>query len=170
MLGQVKEEGWILASNNQRQLKFSGHIVKENSLERLVFEGKIKALRSKGRQRKKYLDDLVAAVGCLRKGELFHLTQERERLRCMVVKVNRHGTTRRSYARDAVLDMLANGLVINQNIKWCFVYGCRENSEAQGQKRKIRPPASEARRKFSGLETNCGKLLLVSFMRRPDLE
>ena len=37
-------------------------------------EGKIDGLRARGRQRKKYLDDLVAAVGCLRKGELFHLT------------------------------------------------------------------------------------------------
>ena len=38
------------------------------------------------------------------------------------------------------------------------------------QKGKRRPTASEASRKFQGLETNFGKLLLVYFMRPPDLE
>ena len=38
--------------------------------------------------RKKYLDDLVVVVGCLWKGELFHLTQGRERFRCMVANGN----------------------------------------------------------------------------------
>jgi len=67
---------------------FFGHVVRENGLEKLVLEGKIDGLRSRGRQRKKYLDDLVAAVGCLRKGELFHLTQDRERFKCIVANVN----------------------------------------------------------------------------------
>ena len=54
-----------------------------------VLERKIDGSRSRRRQRKKYLDDdLVAAVGCLRKGELFHLTEDRERFRCMVTNVN----------------------------------------------------------------------------------
>ena len=88
VLGQVKEEQRIFASITQRQLKFFGHIIRENNLERLVLEGKIYGSRSRGRQRKKYLDDLVAAAGCLWKGELFHLTQDRERFRCMVANVN----------------------------------------------------------------------------------
>ena len=41
MLGQVKEEQQILVSITQRQLKFFGHIVRENNLEGLVLEGKI---------------------------------------------------------------------------------------------------------------------------------
>ena len=49
------EEQRILASITQRQLKFFGHIIRENNLERLVLEGKIDGSRSKGRQRKKYL-------------------------------------------------------------------------------------------------------------------
>ena len=57
VLGQVKEEQQILVSITQRQLKFFGHIVRENNLERLVLEGKIDGSRSRGRQRKKYLDD-----------------------------------------------------------------------------------------------------------------
>ena len=36
-----------------------------------------------------------------------------------------------------------------------------ENSEAPGHERKMRPPASEASRKFQVLENNFGKLLLV---------
>ena len=87
VLGQVKEEQQILVSITLRQLKFFGHIVRENNLERLVLEGKIDGSRSRGRQRKKYLDDLVAAVGCLWKGELFHLAQDRKRFRCMVINV-----------------------------------------------------------------------------------
>jgi len=88
VLAKVREERQILTSITQRQLKFFGHIVRENSLEKLVMEGKIDGSRSRGRQRKKYLDNLVAAVGCLRKGELFHLTQDRERFKCMVANVN----------------------------------------------------------------------------------
>ena len=88
VLGQVKEEQRILASITQRQLKFFGHIIRENNLERLVLEGKIDGSRSRGRQGKKYLDDLVVAAGCLWKGELFHLTLDRERFRCMVANIN----------------------------------------------------------------------------------
>jgi len=88
VLAKVREERQILTSITQRQLNFFGHIVRENSLEKLVMEGKIDGSRSRGRQRKKYLDNLVAAVGCLRKGELFHLTQDRERFKCMVANVN----------------------------------------------------------------------------------
>ena len=88
VLGQVKEEQRILASITQRQLKFFGDIIRENNLEILVLEGKMDGSRSRGRQRKKYLDDLVAAVGCLWKGELFHLTQDRERFRWMIANVN----------------------------------------------------------------------------------
>ena len=53
-----------------------------------MLEGKIDGSRSRGRQREKYLDDLVATVGCLRKGKLFHLAQDRERFKCMVANVN----------------------------------------------------------------------------------
>ena len=51
VLGQDKEEQQILVSITQRQLKFFGHIVRENNLERLVLEGKIDGSRSRGRQK-----------------------------------------------------------------------------------------------------------------------
>ena len=78
VLRQVKEQRRILTSITQRQPIFFGHTISDNSLERLVLEGKTDRSISRGRQRKKYLDDLVAAVGCLRKGEPFHLTQDRD--------------------------------------------------------------------------------------------
>ena len=70
MLAKVKEEQQILTSITQRQLKFFGRVVREDGLEKLVLEGKIDGSRSRERQRKKYLDDLVAAAGTLRKREL----------------------------------------------------------------------------------------------------
>ena len=42
-------------------------------------EKDLRGCRSRWRQRKKYLDDLVATIGCLRRGELLNLTQDRER-------------------------------------------------------------------------------------------
>ena len=54
-------------------MKFFGYIIRENSLEKLALEGLKMVQDPEGRQRKKYLDDLVATMGCLRKGELFHL-------------------------------------------------------------------------------------------------
>ena len=62
VLGQVNEERWILTSITQRQLKCFGHIVRENSFEKLVSEGKVGGSRSRRGQRKNYLDDLLAGV------------------------------------------------------------------------------------------------------------
>ena len=81
-------EASISNNHHSKTTKIFGHVVRENGLEKLVLEGKIDGLRSRGRQRKEHLDDLVAAVGCLRKGELFHLTQDRERFKCIVANVN----------------------------------------------------------------------------------
>ena len=50
---------------HKRQLKYFGQILAENNLERVVLEGKIDGSKSRRRQRKKYLYDQVAAVGCL---------------------------------------------------------------------------------------------------------
>ena len=48
--------------------------------------------------------------------------------------------------------------------------GRRENSKAPEQKRKMSPPAREAIENSQDLEISFGKLLLVYFMRPPDLE
>ena len=40
VLGKVTEEQRILISITLRQVKFSGHIIRENSFEKLVLEGK----------------------------------------------------------------------------------------------------------------------------------
>ena len=48
--------------------------------------------------------------------------------------------------------------------------GHLEKSEAPGQKRKMRPPAIEASRKFYSLELYNGRLFLVYLMRPPHLE
>ena len=90
-----KNDGFLHLSLRDNGNVF-GQIIRENSLERLVLEGKIDGSRSRVRQRKN-LDDLVSAVECLRKKEHFHLAQEREIFKCVVVSVNGHGTTRRRY-------------------------------------------------------------------------
>ena len=74
-------------SITERQLKVFGEIVRENSLEKLVLEGKVDASRSGGKQRKKNLDDQVAVAGCLRKSELFLPTQDSERFKCIVINI-----------------------------------------------------------------------------------
>ena len=41
VLGKIKEERQIPTTITKRQLKFFGHVVRENGLEKLVLEGKI---------------------------------------------------------------------------------------------------------------------------------
>ena len=55
----MKKMSWMdknqLKSSLQRQLRFVGHIVGEDSIEKLSLEGKVKGYRSRGKQRKDFL-------------------------------------------------------------------------------------------------------------------
>ena len=67
--GQVKEERRIVTSITQRQLKWFEHLIRENSLERLVLEGKIDCSRSRGRE-KEVVNDLVLRWDAYGRGAL----------------------------------------------------------------------------------------------------
>ena len=49
------KEQKLLKTSLQRQLRFVGHIVGEDSIEKLSLEGKVKGYRSRGKQRKYFL-------------------------------------------------------------------------------------------------------------------
>ena len=51
-----------------------------------------------------------------------------------------------------------------QTVKGSRKQGHRENVDAPGQKRKMKPTTSEAAENFQSLEINYGKLLVVEFM------
>jgi len=88
VLEKVRQQRQMIKRITERQLRFLGHIVREDNLEELVLEGKIDGSRSRGQQRKKYLDNLALAAGNIRKGELLHLAQDRTRFRIMVANVS----------------------------------------------------------------------------------
>ena len=52
----------------------------------------------------------------------------------------------------------------------CPIQGRQENSEVPGQNRKTTPLRAKREGNFLSREINFGKLLLVHFMRPPDLE
>ena len=73
-----------------RQLKFLGHIIRENELEKLVLAGRVEGKRARGRQRKKYIDSLLADVkGVTSAVQLIRLAEDRERWRSMVAHVKK---------------------------------------------------------------------------------
>jgi len=64
VLQMVKKERSLLRTIRKRQLKFVGHVIRKEGLEKLILEGKIEGKRQRGRQRLRYMDGLASAVGC----------------------------------------------------------------------------------------------------------
>ena len=84
---QIEEiERRLTVTVRKRQLSFVGHIVRRDSLERLVLEEKIKGKRQRGRQRMKFLEDLALTVGCS-VVELLRCTGDRIGFRKVVANV-----------------------------------------------------------------------------------
>ena len=72
----------------QRQLRFLGHTIREESIEKLAIEGKVEGKRARGRQRLTYIDGLTSVlVGDLRANDLLHGAQDRKRFQNMVANV-----------------------------------------------------------------------------------
>eukprot|EP00795_Rhopilema_esculentum_P000561 gene561-biopygen7121 len=88
VLDKVKEKIMLLTTVFQRQLRFAGHVVREDGLEKLVLEGKIEDVNARGRQRKVLSDDLALKAGNLKKGELLYLAQDSKRVRRVVANVS----------------------------------------------------------------------------------
>ena len=74
----------------ERQMRFVGHVMRENDLERTVTTGRVEGRRARGRQRMKYMDSLMKDVRDVQTvGELMRMTEDRERWRTMTAYVRR---------------------------------------------------------------------------------
>ena len=79
------EERTLMKAIRQRQLRFLGHTIHEESIEKLAIEGKVEGKRARGRQRLTYMDGLTSVVvGNLRANNLLHAAQDRKGFRNMV--------------------------------------------------------------------------------------
>ena len=76
VLEMIGEERKLLKTIRQRQLRFIGHIVREDLIKKLSLEGKVEGCRSRGRQRQDFLQGLAKAVG-MKTMELLWLAQDR---------------------------------------------------------------------------------------------
>ena len=56
------EERTLMKSIRQRQLRFLGYTIREESIEKLAIEGKVEGKRARGRQRLTYMDGLTSVV------------------------------------------------------------------------------------------------------------
>ena len=94
VLEMMGEERKLLKTIHQRQLKFVGHIVREQSIEKLSLEGRVGGCRSRGRQRQDFLQCLTIVVG-MKKMEMLQLAQGRNGFRNMVTNMSDSDTARK---------------------------------------------------------------------------
>ena len=74
------EERTLMKAIRQRQLRFLGHTICEESIEKLAIEGKVEGKRARGRQRLTYMDGLTSVVvDNLRANDLLLAAQDRKR-------------------------------------------------------------------------------------------
>ena len=81
--------GELLGAVRKRQLKFLGHLLRHDCLEKEVFFGKIEGSKAKGRQRLKFASSLVEDIqGKITVAGLVRLAQDRERWGSILAQVN----------------------------------------------------------------------------------
>ena len=79
-----------MATVRERQLRFIGHVMREDDLEKIVITGRIEGTRARGRQRMKYMDSLMKDVREMETvGELIRTTEDRGRWRTVIADVRR---------------------------------------------------------------------------------
>ena len=79
----------LMGAVRGRQLKFLGHLLRHDCLEKDVFLGKIEGSRARGRPRIKFATSLIEDIpGELTVAGLVRLAQDRNRWRFMVAHVN----------------------------------------------------------------------------------
>ena len=88
VLEMMGEERKFLKTIRQRQLRFIGLIVREDSIEKLNLKGRVEGCRSRGRQRQDFLQGLAMAAGT-KTVEILQLAQDRNGFKNMVANVRR---------------------------------------------------------------------------------
>ena len=86
ILDPVNEKRTLIKTIRQRQLKFIGHIMREDSIKKLCVQGFIEGRRSRGKQRTVFLQSLTLTVG-FGVEELCRLAKDRDGFRDMVANV-----------------------------------------------------------------------------------
>ena len=87
VLAMAKAEREIISNIQQRQMRFLGHILRRDGLEKLVVEGKLDGRKSRGRPRRSYIQNLKNCTTCESKGGFIQAAQHRNQWRNMVVNV-----------------------------------------------------------------------------------
>ena len=79
----------LMAVVRRRQMNFFGHIVRARGLENLVVTGRVVGTRSRGRPRKKYLDQMKQVIGGVTTQQLLNMTRGCEQWRSITCNVSR---------------------------------------------------------------------------------
>ena len=88
ILVRCYEDRSLIKTIRQRQLKFAGNVIREESVEKLVVEGKVAGKRAKSRQRITYTEGLTPYVaGNVTSNELLHAAADRQRYKNILDKV-----------------------------------------------------------------------------------
>ena len=72
----------------KRHLRYAGHVLREESLEKQCLMGLIEGNIARGRLIIKYLDGIKTLVGVRNAGGVVHLAEDREARHNIVAKVN----------------------------------------------------------------------------------
>ena len=88
VLRRVNQQRTLLRVIRKRQMEFLGHVLRREKIEHLCLTGMIEGRRSRGRQRKKYVDCILEDLGeNITAGALIQLAGDRGRWREMTANV-----------------------------------------------------------------------------------
>ena len=88
ILEEIGKRRELLDLIRTRQLRFLGHVMREEELENLCITGKICGDRGRGRPRLKYMDSVRKVIGGgLSAGKLLQKTRDREEWKFMIANV-----------------------------------------------------------------------------------
>ena len=82
----------LIGKVQKRKSTLVGHIVRKERIENLIITGKMEGKRSRGRQRKKMLDDVGNWLGMTKMTEMLEFARRKEVWNDMIAHATRHGT------------------------------------------------------------------------------
>ena len=88
MLEMANTSRSLLTIIRKRQLKYIGHVLRGQSLEKDCLLGMVEGSRARGRQRMKYMDGMKMLLGYVSIGEIARLAEGREDWKIIVANVN----------------------------------------------------------------------------------
>ena len=96
VLQRAGTKRWMINSIAKRQASFFSHIIRKQGLENLAMTGKTLGRKSRGRQRRQYLDQIKEWTGIQQTEVLLRAANTRN---LQTVNVHRHDTRRRNIAQ-----------------------------------------------------------------------